>query len=150
MVGDPANDEKSGAGPRPAEKLQSTLRVPLNPARKGVPTASGDVLFEAGDLKGLGRLPGVGPRLASQIVAELRGKAGPFALGGKAAAAAVESAMSQPQRDALELLVAWGDSRTEAQRWLERAGQLDMARSDAIINTQNKPHRDSIVYITLA
>ena len=35
-----------------------------------------------------------------------------------------DKAMSQPQRDALELLVAWGDSRTEAQRWLERAGQL--------------------------
>src|SRR5438094_690751 len=47
-----------------------------------------------------------------------------FALGGRAAAAAVESAMSQPQRDALELLVAWGDSRADAQRWIERAGQL--------------------------
>ena len=32
--------------------------------------------------------------------------------------------LSQAQRDALEVLVAWGDSRSDAERWLQRAAQL--------------------------
>ena len=32
--------------------------------------------------------------------------------------------LSQAQRDALEVLVAWGDARADAERWLERAIQL--------------------------
>lgn len=80
--------------------------------------------IEAGDVKALARLPGVGPRTAQQIVAELRGKVEAFARGA-AGAPPPESALSQAQRDALELLAAWGDSRSDARRWLERAAEAN-------------------------
>jgi Holliday junction DNA helicase RuvA len=74
------------------------------------------------DGKSLAKLPGIGKRAAELIVAELQGKLDDLALGGQAEAEVVE--LSHDQRDALEILVAWGDSRADAQRWLERAGQL--------------------------
>ncbi|MEE8169643.1 MAG: Holliday junction branch migration protein RuvA [Phycisphaerae bacterium] len=80
--------------------------------------------IEASDAKGLSRLPGIGPRAAEQIIAELRGKVAAFASGGSAATVPPESKLSQAQRDALDLLVAWGDHRGDAERWLARAGQL--------------------------
>lgn len=85
---------------------------------------------EAADAKALGRLPGIGPRLAQQIVAELRGKLTRFSHG---AAVAADAGMSREQRDAMELLVAWGDARADALRWLTRAAQLhpDMKEVEA-------------------
>jgi Holliday junction DNA helicase RuvA len=74
------------------------------------------------DCKALARLPGIGKRAAELIVAELQGKLDDLAFGSQAPAEVVE--LTHAQRDALEILVAWGDSRADAQRWLERAGQL--------------------------
>jgi Holliday junction resolvasome RuvABC DNA-binding subunit len=76
-------------------------------------------------------LPGIGARASELIVATLKGKLADLALGGQAAAAAV-TVLSAAQRDALEVLVAWGDPRGDAERWLERAGQLhsDMQSAD--------------------
>lgn len=79
--------------------------------------------IESGDAKALAQLPGVGKRVAEMMVAELKGKVGDLAMGGTTAADRA-SLLSSAQRDALEVLVAWGDGRPEAQRWLERAGQL--------------------------
>ncbi len=87
--------------------------------------------IESGDVKALARLPGIGARAAELIVASLKGKMDDLAL--PAATAAAEAVtLSQAQRDALEVLVAWGDSRVEADRWLQRAIQLhpDMASPD--------------------
>ncbi|HRY68572.1 MAG TPA: Holliday junction ATP-dependent DNA helicase RuvA [Phycisphaerae bacterium] len=83
--------------------------------------------IEAGDANTLAKLPGVGKRVAQQIIAELKGKVGEFALGsvpeGEASAPAVE--MWTPEmRDALQVLVALGERHADAQRWLERARQL--------------------------
>lgn len=81
--------------------------------------------IEQGDCKALATLPGVGRRAAEMIVAELKGKLEGLALGGEAAEAAVDTArFTAAQRDALELLIVWGDSRPDAERWLERAAQL--------------------------
>lgn len=83
--------------------------------------------IESGDDAALGRLPGVGKRVASQIIAELKGKVADFAL------AVPEHDEQTPEpgtswtdelRDALEVLCALGERRTDAQRWLERANQL--------------------------
>jgi Holliday junction DNA helicase RuvA len=74
------------------------------------------------DCKALARLPGIGKRAAELIVAELQGKLDDLALAAQSPAEVVE--LTHAQRDALEILVAWGDSRADAQRWLERAGQL--------------------------
>ncbi len=78
--------------------------------------------IEQGDVQSLKRLPGIGARAAELIVAELKGKMHDLAL---AASQAVDAArFSEPQRDALEIMVSLGDTRPDAERWLERAGQL--------------------------
>ena len=110
-----------GIGPRKA------LKALAQPVRK---IAS---WIESGDAKALASLPGIGARAAEMIVATLRGKMADLALGGEPgqpAGKAVE--LSSAQRDALEILVAWGDPRAEAQRWIERAAQLhpDLAGPD--------------------
>ena len=88
--------------------------------------------IESGDAKALGRLPGIGKRAADQIIAELKGKVGKFALvaadRAEPAAAAGES-WNEQQRDALEVMIALGERRADAQRWLERAMQLHPATS---------------------
>jgi len=78
--------------------------------------------IEQADRKGLATLPGIGARAADLIIAELRGKMGEWALGGEEAAAA--DAWTDAQRAALEVMIALGDPRADAQRWLGRAVQL--------------------------
>ena len=48
-----------------------------------------------------------------------------LALSGSDGAGTLAASLSEPQRDALEVLTAWGDSRSDAQQWLERAAQLN-------------------------
>lgn len=81
--------------------------------------------IESGDVKALSRLPGIGSRGAELIVATLKGKLEDWVIGGAGVGPEEKLArLSQSQRDALEVLVAWGDTRSDAQRWVERAGQL--------------------------
>ncbi len=81
--------------------------------------------IESGDTKALTALPGIGARAAQLIVASLRGKMDDLALTAASDATDSEAVqLSRAQRDALEVLVAWGDTRGDAQRWLERAVQL--------------------------
>jgi len=97
--------------------IRRGLRALVEP----VPRVARDI--EQGDLKALARLPGIGPRMAQQIVAELRGKLALFARGAAAASESAAAGMNRPQRDAIELLVAWGDSRADAADWIQRAAQ---------------------------
>ena len=69
-------------------------------------------------------LPGIGKRGAEMIVAQLKGKIDDFAIGGAAAGVFAADKWTQAQRDALEIMLTWGDGRNEALRWLERAAQL--------------------------
>ena len=80
--------------------------------------------IESGDAKALARLPGIGNRAAELIIATLKGKVADLALVGASSPPSKTAQLSSPQRDALEVLVAWGDPRGDAERWLERAGQL--------------------------
>ena len=79
--------------------------------------------IEQGDRKGIARLPGIGARAADLIVAELKGKMKDLALGGVAPAEPM-AGWKAAQRDALEIMLALGDSRNDVVRWLERAAQL--------------------------
>jgi Holliday junction resolvasome RuvABC DNA-binding subunit len=72
----------------------------------------------------LGRLPGIGSRAAELIVAELKGKMEDIALGAESAAGGDLADLTESQRDAMEIMLAWGDSRTDAERWLERAARV--------------------------
>jgi Holliday junction DNA helicase RuvA len=68
--------------------------------------------IESGDEKLLLSLPEVGKRLAQQIIAELKGKLQSFALG--AVPAAAQTKFERYQAEALEVLIAWGERRSEA------------------------------------
>lgn len=81
--------------------------------------------IESGDAKALAHLPGIGSRAAELIVASLKGKMDDLALPAAEPKEAKTGRLSQAQRDALEVLVAWGDTRGDAERWLERAAQLN-------------------------
>jgi holliday junction DNA helicase RuvA len=97
--------------------------------------------IESGDARALSGLPGIGKRMAEQIIAELRGKVGAHALAGAASAAqVVKSSFTPDQRDAIEIVVAWGDSRSDAERWIARAAQLhqDLGSPEAWVKAAYK------------
>ncbi len=76
---------------------------------------------ENGDEKLLMTLPGIGRRMATQTVAELKGKLQTFALGAEPARVATQ--FKAFQVEALEVLVAWGEKRNEAMELIELAAQ---------------------------
>ncbi|MBN2562866.1 MAG: hypothetical protein JXQ75_18240 [Phycisphaerae bacterium] len=88
--------------------------------------------IEAGDAGALTRLPGIGKRMAEQIVAELRGKVAAHAYAVEDVPDAAKRKLNDHQRDAIEILVGWGDSRADAERWIARAAQLhdDLASAE--------------------
>lgn len=97
--------------------------------RKGLkaldaPVAQIAACIESGDATALSKLPGIGRRTAETIVVELRGKVTAHAYAAAGAPLATKTIWTNNQRDAIEILVAWGDSRGEAERWIARAGQL--------------------------
>lgn len=100
-----------GIGPRKALKALS------EPVRRIA------TWIESGDVKSLARLSGIGPRAAELIVASLKGKMDDLAVSG-AERAEVVSQFTDEQRDGLDILVALGDPRPDAERWLARAVQL--------------------------
>ncbi len=75
---------------------------------------------EAGDEKLLLSLPAVGKRFAQLIIAELKGKLGDFAIGAEAASRA-GAGFQTFQVEAMEILVAWGERRTEAMELIDLA-----------------------------
>jgi Holliday junction DNA helicase RuvA len=93
--------------------------------RKGLralslPIASIATAIENGDEKLLVSLPGIGRRMAQQMVAELKGKLQTFALDAEPTAAA-QVEFKPFQTEALEILVAWGEKRAEAMELIELA-----------------------------
>ena len=69
--------------------------------------------IEEGDEKMLMALDGIGKRTAQQIIAELKGKLGSFAIGAQPGVS--KEPMFKPfQAEALEILIAWGEKRNEA------------------------------------
>lgn len=102
-----------GIGPRKA------LKALAEPVRK---IAS---WIESGDAKAIARLPGIGPRGAELVVASLKGKVSDLAMAGSDTnGQSAQVALSSDQHDALTILMAWGDSRFDAERWLMRAAEL--------------------------
>jgi Holliday junction DNA helicase RuvA len=84
-----------------------------------MPIATIASAIEAGDDKMLTALDGIGKRMAQQIIAELKGKLGSFAIGVEQAAA--KAAFRPFQAETLEILIAWGERRNEAIELVELA-----------------------------
>jgi len=85
-----------------------------------MPIATIAAAIEDGDDKTLTALPEIGKRTAQQIIAELRGKMETFAIGAEAARPA-EARFKPFQAEALEILIAWGEKRSEAMELIELA-----------------------------
>lgn len=102
-----------------------------------VPTSDIASAVERKDAKFLTGLKGVGKRTAELIIAELSGKLGAFvdALRGVAASAAMSSSRSTVDEDAINALVALGESRYNAEQLLERAkaSNGELKRADQLI-----------------
>jgi len=85
-----------------------------------IPIATIAAAIENGDDKTLMSLPSVGRRMAQQIIAELKGKLQAFAVGAELGKPA--GARFKPfQIEALEILIAWGEKRSEAIELIELA-----------------------------
>lgn len=100
-----------------------------------IPIASIAGAVEAGDEKVLMTLSGIGRKMAQQIVAELKGKLEAFAFGAEPATKTVQPRLKPFQTEALEILVAWGEKRSEAMELIELAGQRhpDIDTAEALV-----------------
>ena len=85
-----------------------------------IPIATIAAAIENGDDKILCSLDGVGKRMAQQIIAELRGKLGTFAIGAELPGP-TEVRFKPFQAEALEILIAWGERRNESMELIELA-----------------------------
>jgi Holliday junction DNA helicase RuvA len=85
-----------------------------------VPIATIAAAIENGDDKTLISLPEIGKRTAQQIIAELRGKLQTFAIGAEVLGP-TEARFKPFQAEALEILIAWGEKRSEAMELIELA-----------------------------
>ncbi|MFC1738133.1 Holliday junction branch migration protein RuvA [Planctomycetota bacterium] len=83
-----------------------------------MPIATIAAAIENGDEKILSSLAGIGKRMAQQIIAELKGKLGHFAAGAELPGAA-KLVFKPFQAEALEILIAWGEKRSEAMELIE-------------------------------
>jgi Holliday junction DNA helicase RuvA len=83
-----------------------------------IPIAQIATAIENGDDKMLLSLPGVGKRMAQQIVADLQGKLSSFALDTQTPTGTRQEFQAY-QAEALEILIAWGEKRNEALELLE-------------------------------
>jgi Holliday junction DNA helicase RuvA len=83
-----------------------------------IPIAQIATAIENGDEKMLLSLPGVGKRMAQQIVADLQGKLTSFALDTQTPTGKRQEFQAY-QAEALEILIAWGEKRNEALELLE-------------------------------
>ena len=86
-----------------------------------IPIANIALAIENGDEKALLPLPNIGKRLAQQIIAELKGKLGAFAA--EAVPSSAESKFDTFQTEALEILIAWGEKRSEAMELISLASK---------------------------
>jgi len=109
LVGFLSQDEKDFF-----EKYTSVKGMGIKKGLKSltIPIATIAGAIEAGDEKILLSLPSVGKRFAQLIIAELKGKLGDFATG--AAAPGGGEKFELFQIEALEILIAWGEKRSEA------------------------------------
>jgi len=87
-----------------------------------IPIATIASAIENGDDKVLMSLPGIGKRMAQQIIAELKGKLQSFAIGAEPAGA-VRAGFKPYQAETLEILIAWGERRNEAIELIELASK---------------------------
>jgi len=86
--------------------------------KKGLKLGTIAGTIEAGDEKMLTALPGIGKRFAQLIIAELKGKVQEFAVAVSGPKSGGTS-FAGFQIEAMEILIAWGEKRTEAMELIQ-------------------------------
>ena len=123
------------------ERFTSVKGVGMRKALKALnmPISRVADAIESKDAKMLQTMPGVGRRLAEQMVVELAGKMDKFAL---AAASQRDdtSGWQQGHTEALEILLQLGERRSDAQELIERVRQVDpkMEKAEEIVQAVYK------------
>ncbi len=99
-----------------------------------IPIATIASAIENSDDKTLMSLPAVGKRMAQQIIAELSGKLSSFAVGAEPLKSTGEG-FKPFQLEALEILIAWGEKRSESIELIELACHKhpDIRSAEAIV-----------------
>ena len=99
-----------------------------------VPIATIAAAIEDGDDKVLCSLDGVGKRMSQHIIAELKGKLSHFAIGAESPRP-TGAGFKAFQAEALEILIAWGEKRTEAIELIELACKkhTDIKSAEALV-----------------
>src|SRR3954463_14593147 len=110
------------------EKFITVKGIAPKKALKALVHPAGEVAqaIESKDTRFLVSLPQIGKRMAELIVAELAGKVQEFATaaaGARRNGAAVGSSRNAPEEDAISMLMALGERRSDAEHLLERARQ---------------------------
>ena len=123
LIGFPHSEERAFF-----QRFTSVKGVGLRKALKALsmPISRVAGAIEAKDAKLLQSLPGVGKRLAEQMIVELSGKLDEFALAA-AAQRGDASDWAQAHTEALEILLQLGERRADAQELIERVRQVDPA-----------------------
>lgn len=94
----------SGVGPKAGLAILSQL----TPDKLALAVASGDV-------KAITAAQGIGPKIAQRIITEIKDKLAPFAADASVEIAEITAAVSTGSgNDAVEALMSWGYSRTQA------------------------------------
>lgn len=123
----------SGAEKNAFQQLLGVKGFGVRKALKALAVPIGQVAaaIEQGDTVSLSRLPGIGKRTAEQIVASLRGKLAAIAFEDKilanlngSAAGRTQAILNPSQRDALQVMIAWGDRHQDAENLLRRAAEV--------------------------
>jgi Holliday junction DNA helicase RuvA len=98
-----------------------------------IPIATIAAAIENADDKTLLTLEGVGKRMVQQIIAELKGKLQTFAVGAEPAGPAER--FEPFQIEALEVLIAWGEKRSEAMELIQIACERhpDINSAEALV-----------------
>ena len=96
------------------EKYTSVKGMGIKKGLKSLTIPIGSIAdaIESGDEKMLLALPGIGKRFAQQIIAGLKGKLADFAFG-ETSTDVRREAFEIFQTEALEILIAWGEKRSE-------------------------------------
>jgi Holliday junction DNA helicase RuvA len=99
-----------------------------------LPIESIATAIENGDEKVLLTLPAIGSRMAQQIIAELKGKLQDFARQAQEGSK-MEVGFKPYQVEALEILIAWGEKRSEAIELIELAKRKhpDIITAEALV-----------------
>ena len=84
--------------------------------------------IEAGDERALTALPEIGKKMAAQIVTDLRGHLAGFLTAAVAISTPIRT-LSGAQRVAVEILVQWGDRRSDAEQLVSAAVEADASLS---------------------